>query len=57
MSENTITTICWTVAVLFISQAVSCYCVVRLLVTGRGVFERRTERPESADSSRILGMR
>lgn len=57
MSENTITTMCWTVAVLFISQAVSFYCVVRLLVTGRGVFERRAERPESTDSSRILGMR
>lgn len=41
MSDETIRTVCWAVCVLAAIQAFSIYCVVRLAVTGKAMFERR----------------
>jgi hypothetical protein len=46
MSDETIRTVCWTVAFLAAIQGFSIYCVVRLAMTGRGMFERREPEHE-----------
>lgn len=47
MSDETIRTVCWAVCFLAAIQAFSIYCVVRLAITGRALFERRDDvRPQ-----------
>ena len=50
MSDDTIRTLCWSVVVLAAIQAGAIYCVVRLALTGRSLFERRDH-----EGGRIVG--
>ena len=43
MTENTIVTICWAVAFVFVAHVAGIYLTIRALTTGRGLFERRAE--------------
>lgn len=53
MSEDTLRTVCWCVVVLFAIQGITIYSVVRLLATGRPLFERKTEH--EAEPGRVVG--
>ena len=48
MNQEVITTICWLVVIAFGVQSFSTYAIVRLLVTGRSMFDRREREHEPA---------
>jgi hypothetical protein len=55
MGDETVKTIIWAVLIAFAIHGFVLYTVIRLLVTGRSVFERR-ERPGDPARGRIIGM-
>lgn len=54
MNEETVKTIAWTLTMIFGMQGAVIYAVIRLLVTGRTIFERR--EPERETRGRLVGM-
>lgn len=55
MSDETIRTLAWAAVFLFAIQGFTIYAVVRLLTTGRDVFERRPSEYNSR-SGNIIGI-
>lgn len=50
MTDDTIKTLAWAVVMLAAIQAGAIYCVVRLAITGRSLFERHEH-----DGGKIIG--
>lgn len=44
MTTEALTTLLWLLPIMAVIQAVSTYCLVVLVVTGRRLFERRDDR-------------
>lgn len=51
MNYDTLPTICAAVVAIFALQSVTVYAVVKLLVTGRTLVEKREQEPAEARSS------
>lgn len=44
MTDETVKTLVWAVVFLFAIQSFTSYAIVRLFITGKGIFERRDAR-------------
>lgn len=56
MSDETVKTIIWAVLIAFALHGFVVYTIIRLLVTGRPLFERRGEAPPESRTGRIVTM-
>jgi hypothetical protein len=56
MSEETIKNIAWVVVLMFGIQSFSLYALVRLMITGRAMFERKERDRDHERPSREIGL-
>ena len=54
MTDQTLQTILWTVVMVFAIQALLTYSLVRLFVTGRAMFERRSDHEHDRRDPLVL---
>lgn len=56
MSDETIRTLAWTVTFIFAIHAGVVYALVRFLITGKAIFERREQQDNVTRIHRVSGM-